>query len=67
MRILNTGIAGYSSHHLLEHILKITDFKVVGLEGIGYTGNLDRVTDISVFKKHEHRVKMFWHDLRSPI
>ena len=67
MKILITGIAGFFGHHLLEHILKNTDFEVVGLEGINYAGSLNRVTDISVFKEHEHRIKMVWHDLRSPI
>jgi dTDP-glucose 4,6-dehydratase len=67
MRIMITGMAGFFGHHLLEHILKNTDFEVVGLDGINYAGNLNRVTDISVFKDQEHRFKMVWHDLRSPI
>lgn len=67
MKILITGIAGFFGHHLVEHILKNTNFEVVGLEGINYAGSLNRITDISVFKEHEHRISMVWHDLRSPI
>jgi dTDP-glucose 4,6-dehydratase len=67
MRMLITGIAGFFGHHFLEHILKLTDFEVVGLEGINYAGHLSRVTDIAVLKEHEDRVRMVWHDLRSPI
>ena len=65
--ILITGVAGFFGHHLLEHILKNTDWNVVGLEGINYAGNLGRIKDISVFKDNEHRVRMLWHDLRSPF
>lgn len=66
-RILITGIAGFFGHHLLEHILKNTDWEVVGLEGISYAGNLGRIKDISIFDKNEHRIKFVWHDLRSPF
>jgi len=63
--ILITGIAGFFGHHLLEHILKDTDWNVIGLEGINYAGNLGRVKDIGIFTENEHRVKFVWHDLRS--
>jgi dTDP-glucose 4,6-dehydratase len=65
--VLITGIAGFFGHHLLEHILKNTDYNVVGVDGINYAGNLARVTDINVFRQNEHRIKMVWHDLRSPF
>jgi dTDP-glucose 4,6-dehydratase len=66
-KILITGIAGFLGHHLLEHILKNTDFEVIGLEGISYAGNLGRVKDIEIFTDNEDRVRFIWHDLRSPF
>lgn len=66
-KILITGIAGFLGHHLLEHVLKNTDFEVIGLEGINYAGNLGRVTDIEILTDNEDRVRFFWHDLRSPF
>jgi len=66
-KVLITGIAGFFGHHLLEHILKNTDLEVVGLDGINYAGSLNRIQDIEVFRKNENRIKMVWHDLRSPI
>jgi len=66
-KVLITGVAGFFGHHLLEHILKNTDWEVVGLDGINYAGNLCRINDISVFADNEKRVKLIWHDLCSPI
>lgn len=66
-KVLITGIAGFFGHHLLEHILKNTDWEVIGLEGINYAGSLNRIQDIGIFRDNEHRVKLVWHDLRSPI
>lgn len=66
-KILVTGVSGFLGHHMLEHILRDTDMDVVGIDGINYAGNLNRITDIESFKQHEHRVKLVFHDLRSPI
>ena len=66
-KVLITGVAGFFGHHLLEHTLRNTDWEVVGLEGINYAGSLGRIQDIEVFRGNEHRVKMVWHDLRSPF
>lgn len=66
-RILITGAAGFFGHHLVEHVLRKTDWDVVGLEGINYAGNLCRFNNIDCFNDNRHRVKMVWHDLRSPI
>ena len=66
-KILITGISGFLGHHMLEHILKDTDMDVVGVDGINYAGNLNRITDIEMFVENEHRIKLIYHDLRSPI
>ncbi len=66
-KILITGISGFLGHHMLEHILRNTDMEVVGLDGINYAGNLNRITDIESFKQHEDRIRLVFHDIRSPI
>lgn len=66
-KILITGITGFLGHHMLEHILRNTDMDVVGLDGINYAGNLNRITDIESYKEHEDRIKLVYHDVRSPI
>jgi dTDP-glucose 4,6-dehydratase len=65
--LLITGVAGFFGHHLLEHVLKNTDWNIVGLEGINYAGDLGRIKDIKVFGENERRIKFVWHDLRSPF
>lgn len=67
MRILVTGGAGFIGHHLIEHILKNTDWKIIILDALTYAGNLNRLADIEIWEQERHRVKFVWHDLRSPF
>ena len=67
MRILITGGAGFVGHHVVEHVLKNTDWDVVILDGLSYAGNLNRLFDIEIWANEKHRVKFVWHDLRSPV
>jgi len=65
--LLITGIAGFVGHHLLEGVLKQTDWNVVGLDALTYAGNLNRITDIDVWEKDRERIKFVWHDLKAPL
>lgn len=65
--ILITGGAGFVGHHLVEGVLKNTDWHIVVLDCLTYAGNLNRFTDISIWEKEKRRVKFVWDDLRSPI
>lgn len=65
MRILLTGGAGFIGHHTVEHILETTDWNLVVLDGLTYAGDVARLTDIDGYDPT--RVKVLWHDLRSPI
>jgi dTDP-glucose 4,6-dehydratase len=67
MKILITGLVGFVGSHFCEHILKNTDWEIIGLDCINYAGNLNRLTDMGIWEKEKHRVKFIWHDLRSPI
>jgi len=66
-RLLITGGAGFVGHHLVEGVLKNTDWEIVILDCLTYAGNLNRLTDILIWEKEKHRVKFVWHDLKSPI
>jgi len=66
-KVLVTGGCGFLGHHVVEHLLKITDFEIVILDSLSYAGNLNRLTDIDIWEKEKKRVKIVWHDLRSPI
>jgi len=66
-RILITGAAGFIGHHLIESLLRNTDWNIVLLDCLTYAGNLNRLTDISCWEKEKGRVKFIYHDLRAPI
>jgi dTDP-glucose 4,6-dehydratase len=66
-RILITGGAGFIGHHIIESILKNTDWNIISLDRLGISGNLNRLTDLDVWEDHKQRVKFLHHDLRSPI
>ena len=44
--ILITGGAGFIAHHTVEHLLKHTDFNIVTLDRLDYSGNLNRLNEV---------------------
>lgn len=68
-RVLVTGGAGFISHHLIETLLRETDWEIVSLDRLDFSGNLNRLHDI--LSKHDtdtkKRVKIVYHDLKSEI
>jgi len=66
-RILITGGAGFIGHHIIEHLLRTTDWEIVSMDRLGTSGNYNRLTDIECWKAEGHRVQFVHHDLRSPI
>ena len=68
-RVLITGGAGFIGHHVIDHFLKTTDWKIVSLDRLDYSGNLNRLQDvISRYPKMEQkRIKIVWHDIKAEI
>jgi dTDP-glucose 4,6-dehydratase len=67
-RILITGVGGSIGCHVFRHVLRNTDWDVIGLDSFRHKGLTDRVYRVT--KKHPetlHRFKIFTHDLRAPI
>ena len=49
-RILVTGGAGFVGHHLVEHLLRHTDWHIVVIDRLSYASNgFDRLRDIAAF------------------
>jgi dTDP-glucose 4,6-dehydratase len=66
--VLVTGAAGFVGHHVLEGILKATDWNVVGLVRVGKVGQLRRINEVMEgHPEWNERVRLIWHDLQSPI
>jgi len=68
-RILVTGGAGFIAHHLIIKILKETDWEIVTLDRLDYSGNLNRLNDgLQDFDvETKKRVKVVFHDLKAPL
>jgi len=68
-RALITGGAGFIAHHLISQILKSTDWEVVTLDRLDFSGNLNRLQDVlKDFPAEERaRVKIVFHDLKAAV
>lgn len=66
-KILITGGSGFIAHHIVEHILRNTDWEIVSIDRLNTSGNLNRFTDLECWEKEGHRVKNVFHDLRSEV
>ena len=68
-RVLITGGAGFIAHHVFDLLLKQTDWELISLDRLDYSGNLNRLHSVvSTFPKEvQKRVKVVFHDLRAEI
>lgn len=63
MRVLVTGSAGFIGHYVVEKFINDTDYEVIGMERLSYSGNMNRITDVI----SSPRYKSIHHNLQSPI
>ena len=45
-RVLITGGAGFIGHHIIDLFLQKTDWEIVSLDRLDYSGNLNRLHDV---------------------
>ncbi len=67
--VLITGGAGFIAHHLISYLLKNTDWNIVSLDRLDYSGDLNRLDNIlsDLSNEQKSRVKIVYHDLKSEI
>ena len=68
-RVLITGGAGFIAHHLIDHLLKNTDWEIVSLDRLDLSGNLNRLADMlsEADADTRKRVEIVFHDLKADI
>lgn len=65
--LLITGGTGFVGSHVVEGILKETNWNIVILDRLDISGSLERLRDMDCWEKEKHRVKFIWWDLKAPI
>tara|TARA_Y100000590_G_scaffold191700_1_gene218042 strand:+ start:1461 stop:2486 length:1026 start_codon:yes stop_codon:yes gene_type:complete len=68
-KILITGGAGFIAHHIIDKILSTTDWEIVTLDRLDFSGNLNRLNEIvsSYTESERKRVKVVHHDLKAEL
>lgn len=64
---LVSGISGFVGSHLMSHLLKNTDYEIVGIASWRHKGMPTRVAEDENYKKDIDRVTIITHDLSAPI
>lgn len=65
--ILITGGAGFIAHHAIEYILDQTDWNIISLDRLDFSGNLNRIQEVVGGREDKGRVKIIHHDLKAPL
>jgi len=68
-RVLVTGGAGFIAHHVIQTILNQTDWNIVCLDRLDFSGNLNRLADMMAdfSPDTKKRVEIVYHDLRAEL
>lgn len=66
-KLLLTGGCGFIGHHIVEGVLKNTDWDIIIIDRLDISGNTKRLTDIAIWEKEKHRVKFLWWDLKAEL
>ena len=66
-RLCITGGAGFIAHHAIETILDETDWEIVTLDRIDFSGNYNRLVDLLKDHPERKRVTTVWHDLKAEL
>ena len=68
--VLITGGAGFIAHHVIDKVLRDTDWNIICLDRLDISGNLNRLHDM--LQDHDpqqvaRRMRIIFHDLRAEL
>ena len=67
--ILITGSAGFIGHHVVNYFLRNTDWNIVCMDRLDYSGDLNRLQEIleDLSSSDKKRISIIYHDLKAAI
>ena len=65
-RLLLTGGSGFIGHHVVEDLLRNTNFNITVIDRLDESGNLNRLNEV-ILGENKRRVRFIYHDLKAPI
>ena len=68
-KVLITGGAGFIGHMFIKELIENTDYEVISMDRLDYSGNLNRISDMmkSYDQADQNRLKVIHHDLKAEI
>lgn len=67
--VLVTGGCGFIGHHLIDYLIENTDWNIISLDRLDYSGNQNRLHEVmsKYDDKTRKRVNIVFHDLRAEL
>tara|TARA_B100000953_G_scaffold263522_1_gene230266 strand:+ start:654 stop:1676 length:1023 start_codon:yes stop_codon:yes gene_type:complete len=67
-KILITGGAGFIAHHVIDKVLSDTDWEIITLDRLDFSGNLNRLKEVmDSYPNDKKRIKIVHHDLKAEL